>query len=61
MATFYVLYDSFSRMFVRAGYFGGWTYSLNSAKHFTSEWSAKKFIENEGDLCALTIKKIVRQ
>lgn len=61
MATFFVLYDGFSRMFVRAGNRGGWTYSLNCAKHFTSVWSACNYRDRFGDLCALTVKKVSRE
>lgn len=61
MATFYVLYDEFSRTFVRAGKGDFRTYSLNNAKHFTSEWSANNFRTRSNEMECLTVKKIVRQ
>lgn len=61
MATFYVLYDGFSRMFVRAGKRDGWTYSLNNAKHFTSVWSANNYLHKFDELCTLEVKKISRE
>lgn len=61
MATFYVLYDEFTRSFVRAGKLFGVTYSLNAAKHFTSKWSAEHFRINNCLLAKMIIKKIVLQ
>ena len=61
MTTFYVLYDGFTRSFVRAGREGGFTYSLNAAKHFTSIWSAANFAKKSRFLECLTVKKIVLQ
>ena len=61
MATFFVLYDEFSRTFIRAGKGIGRTYSLSAAKHFTSEWSAKNFANKSQELECLTIKKVIRQ
>lgn len=64
MATYYVLFDPSTRYFVRAGWFGGFTTSLNAAKHFTSEWSATKFRDNvqSGEsLQMFIVKKICRQ
>ena len=60
MATFFVLYDEFSRTFVRAGRGDFRTYSLNSAKHFTSEWSANNYHAKSDEMQSLTVKKIVR-
>lgn len=61
MTTFYVLYDEFTRSFVRAGKNGGFSYSLNAAKHFTSVWSASRFRMNNCILAKFVIKKIVLQ
>lgn len=61
MVTFFVLYDEFSRSFVRAGKVFGYTYSLNAAKHFTSEWSADHYRINNCLLAKMIIKKIVIQ
>ena len=63
MKTFYVLYDTFTRSIVRAGMWGGYTTSLNAAKHFTSEWSAEKFRDNipHVELHMFIIKKICHQ
>lgn len=61
MKTFYVLYDAFTRSFVRAGRNGGYTTSLNAAKHFTSEWSAEHFRVNNCLLSNMIIKKICHQ
>lgn len=62
MYTFYVIYDVFTMSFVRAGRGLYWTHSLNQAKHFTSKWSAEKFINNNGsgELCECLIKEITR-
>lgn len=61
MATFYVLYDESTRALVRKGRNGGFTYSLNAAKHFTSHWSAEHFRINNCLLANIIIKKIVLQ
>lgn len=63
MATFYVLYDEFTRSFIRAGRKFGITDSLNAAKHFTSIWSVKMFICHNPNECfsSFMIKKIVLQ
>lgn len=61
MITHYVIYDSANRVFVRAGKGVGFCYSLNTAKHFSSEWSAKQFLSNIAYPEIYTIKKIVHQ
>lgn len=64
MKTFYVLYDTFTMSFVRAGRAGGYTTSLNAAKHFTSGWSAKNFrddVRRVESLHMFIIKKISHQ
>ena len=64
MNTFYVLYEPVTRSFVRAGRAGGFTTSLNAAKHFTSEWSAINFRDNVNRVKFLHmffIKKIQHQ
>ena len=64
MKTFYVLYDPLTRSFVRAGNNGGYTTSLNAAKHFSSEWCAKNFRDNVRRvefLHMFMIKKICHQ
>ena len=61
MTTFYVLYDAFTRTFVRAGRDAGLTSSLNAAKHFTSVWSASNCRKRWRDLECMTVKKIVLQ
>lgn len=60
MVTHFVLFDSFSRMFVRRGHGGGWTNSLNLAKHFTSKWSAEQYLSkmNADDVAAIIVKRI---
>ena len=60
MITFFVLYDEFSRQFIAAGKGCCWTFSINAAKHFTSEWSANNFKTNNHNLECLTVKKIQR-
>lgn len=64
MVTYFVIYDSFTKSFVRQGRngFRMWTTSLSFAKHFTSEWSAKKFISNcsTDELGTCIVKKIQR-
>ena len=60
MITYYVLYDEFARQFVAAGRGNLRTYSLNNAKHFTSEWSANNYKKNNDSLECLTVKKIQR-
>lgn len=60
MTTFYVLYDEFTRTFVRAGKSNLRTYSLNAAKHFSSVWSANRFKYRCDDLECLTVKKVQR-
>ena len=37
-----------------------YTYSLNYAKHFGSEWAATKFKERHSELECFIIRKIVR-
>ena len=64
MVTYYVIYDKFTGSFVRQGRsgFSMWTTSLSFAKHFTSEWSAKKYISNcsTDELGSCIVKKIQR-
>lgn len=62
MVTFFVLFDPFTRTFVRAGRRGGYTSNLSAAKHFTSKWSAYNFLVNaDGEsLSAFIIKQIQR-
>ena len=64
MVTYYVIYDKFTGSFIKQGRSGFrmWTTSLSFAKHFTSEWSANKYISNcsTGDLGACIVKKIQR-
>lgn len=60
MVTNYVLYDPSGRVFVAAGSWLHYTCSLNYAKHFSSEWSAKAFRDKYSDLDVFVIKKIVR-
>ena len=62
MLTYYVLYDEFSRSFVRAGRASNaLTNSLNYAKHFTSIWSASNFAKKCPLLRCFTVKRIVLQ
>lgn len=64
MTTFYVLYDPLTRSFVRAGRQGGYAYSLNAAKRFTSMWKASCFRDDASRVEFLhmyMIKKIVLQ
>lgn len=64
MVTYYVIFDTFARAFVRQGRNGLllWTTNLSAAKHFTSEWSANKCLQNGRgeDLCNCIVKKIQR-
>ena len=60
MVTYYVLYDTFLRTFVRAGRVGGECYNLSQAKHFTSKWSAENYRENHEEFIRFDVKKIVR-
>lgn len=61
MVTYYVLYDTCSRMFVRSGNRTGWCSSMNYAKHFTSEWNANNYLRrNIDDPEGIVIKKIQR-
>lgn len=60
MVTNYILYDTFSRMFVASGSHLRYTFSLNYAKHFASEWAATKFKERHGELECFIIRKVVR-
>ena len=61
MCTFYVLYDEQSRFFVRQGNGRCLTYTLNNAKHFTSEWSATNFRNKMSDPTPWVIKKVQHQ
>lgn len=60
MVTNYVLYDPSLMVFVAAGSRLMYTYTLNHAKHFSSEWAAAKFRERYSDLEGYSIRKIVR-
>lgn len=62
MVTYFVIYDPFSRMFVRSGKYLGWSNTLNTAKHFTSKWSADNFMRKSftDEISSLIIKKIQR-
>lgn len=59
MATFYVLFDPHSHMFAKSGYNGGLCYSMNIAKHFTSQWSAENYKKRSSLYECYIIKKIV--
>lgn len=60
MVTYYVLYEPLSGTFVRSGRYDFRTYSLNQAKHFTSEWNAKNHAARIADGDLLIVKKIQR-
>lgn len=60
MCTYYVLYNPAARVFAQAGRYGGFTISLNYAKHFTSEWSANNWKNGRPDLEPFIVKKIQR-
>lgn len=60
MTTFYILYDPTEGTFIRAGRYCMRTFSLNAAKHFTSEWSAKQFCDRNDCGDHMIIKKIQR-
>lgn len=62
MVTYFVLYDPFSRLFVKQGSRAGWCSSINCAKHFTSQWNAEAHLRrlNGDELGGFVIKKIVR-
>lgn len=61
MATFYVLYDPSLRMFAKVGRYGGMSFSINIAKHFTSQWSAENYKKRSSLYDGCIIKKIARQ
>ena len=60
MITHFVLFDTFSRMFVRGGHGGGWTNSISAAKHFSSKWRAERYLYkmNTDDISAIIVKRI---
>ena len=60
MATFFVLYDPRTREFAKSGRLAAITYSINLAKHFTSEWSAKAYQSNHDLFSCFIVKKIQR-
>lgn len=60
MVTYYVVYDAAANMFAKAGKGHGWTYSLNFAKHFTSQWNAENYLKRLQDSEGVMIKKIQR-
>ena len=60
MVTYFVLYDPFTKEFAKAGRIPAITYSINLAKHFTSEWSAKAYRANNDLFCSCVVKKIQR-
>lgn len=61
MVTYFVLYDTITRMFVRQGNRAGWCTSMNNAKHFTSQWNAENYLRRCVDEHAgIVVKKIVR-
>lgn len=60
MVTYFVLYDDFLRCFVATGNRFHSTYSLNNAKHFTSEWSAAKFLKRCNILSNYKVLRVQR-
>ena len=60
MTTYFVLYDPFNRDFAKAGHYPSVCHSLNGAKHFTSEWSAKKYRVANDMFSSYIVKKIQR-
>lgn len=60
MVTYYVLFDPCTKEFAKAGHYPAITYSINLAKHFTSEWGANKYKAAHDLFCACVVKKIQR-
>lgn len=59
MATYYLIYDPRTRLFVASGNKFRLTYSMSAAKHLTSEWSARKVLDKWADeLEGCVIRKI---
>lgn len=60
MITFYLLFNPIKKEFAKSGHGGGITYSINLAKHFTSEWSATRYRAANDYLSEFIVKKIQR-
>lgn len=54
----YVLYNPETRLFIKRGRFIGFTYSLDNAKIFHTEWAAKRFREGLFDSVLYRIKEV---
>lgn len=66
MLTYYVLFDEFTGLYVRAGRLLGrrhfsFVESLNYASHFTSIWSASNTAKKCPLMGCLTVKRIIVQ
>lgn len=60
MVTYFVIYNPATREFAKSGRFPAITYSINQAKHFTSEWSAKNYLSAHDLFIGSNIKRIER-
>lgn len=60
MVTYFVIYNAGTKEFAKAGRYPAISYSLSSAKHFTSEWSAKNYLAAHDLFVGSTIKRIER-
>lgn len=61
MYTLFVIFSPACRMFVRQGKGCRFTYNVNAAKHFSTEWSAKNFLGKMDDPETYKIIKIMHQ
>lgn len=57
--THFVLYCTTDRVYVRQGHYTSFTYNLNYAKHFSTQWAAEKFLAKMSDPAGFIVKKIV--
>lgn len=56
--TQYVLFNPDTRLFIKRGRFIGFTYVIQNAKIFRTEWAAKRFREGLFDSVLYRIKEV---
>lgn len=61
MITQYVIISPLDKWYVAAGRGVRFTYNLNAAKHFNSQWAAEQFLAKNLDPSGYIIRRIEHQ
>ena len=60
MITYYIIKERNGQQMIASGHVVRYTYNVNAAKHFTSQWSAEQWLKKVPDSELFTIVKIER-